>query len=148
MGSFVVRKEESPAPNADKISEEKQEKSACSVCRNRRLLPVTDEVVRAHLTGLLDVPVIQSLVKGKVVDDLIAEVLDRRGKPPVAIECKWKAGEFDSSAIEVFLRLHPEALPLVVCHDIDRHYSRRVGNHTVRFMNLEQLIICLQNGSK
>ena len=71
-------------------------------------------------------------------------VLARRGKPPVAIECKWRFSEFEPRQFEAFLRKYPEADCFLVCSDIDRPLTRTVASRTIKVVNLETLIKLLQ----
>jgi predicted AAA+ superfamily ATPase len=65
-------------------------------------------------------------------------VLSRR--PPVAIECKWTAGEFDPSGLRAFRRRYPEGKNFVVAHDAERPSRRRFGEIEVQVVNLRHLI--------
>jgi hypothetical protein len=38
----------------------------------------------------------------------------RRGKPPIAVECKWHSDQFDSSSIKSFRSRHPEGENLLI----------------------------------
>jgi hypothetical protein len=63
-------------------------------------------------------------------------VLDRPGRQPVAIECKWSAGDFDPGGIRAFRRRYPGRVNLVVAADVDRSYARTYGNLRVEFLGL------------
>jgi len=67
-------------------------------------------------------------------------VLARRGKPPIAIECKWSADHFDPLALALFGKRYPKATAFVVAHDIDRAYRRKVGELDVELLSLAQLV--------
>jgi predicted AAA+ superfamily ATPase len=59
-------------------------------------------------------------------------VCARRGRPPLAIECKWSAA------------LHyPKAECFVVSQDTDRTATRRYGDLKVSFVSLESLVNAL-----
>ena len=47
-----------------------------------------------------------------------------RGRPPVAIECKWRAARFDPTAMQSFATLHPKAAFWLVAED-RRSWTRR-----------------------
>jgi predicted AAA+ superfamily ATPase len=65
----------------------------------------------------------------------------RRGKPPVAIECKWSAARFENRGMRAFRRAYPDASGLVVCSDVDRSHQRDLGEGVeVDFVSLETLI--------
>ena len=51
-----------------------------------------------------------------------------RGRPPVAIECKWRAAGFDPVAMQVFAGLHPEAAFWLIAEDRDSWTMRRYGS--------------------
>lgn len=51
-------------------------------------------------------------------------VLKRRGKPPIAIECKWKLSQFDSSVYESFRELYPDAECWVIAQDREGIFLR------------------------
>ena len=59
---------------------------------------------------------------------------------PTAIECKWKAEDFDPSNLRVFRRRYPEGKNYVVCHNIDRPYKRFFNELEVRFVDLPHLV--------
>ena len=62
-----------------------------------------------------------------------------RGRPPLAIECKWSADEFDPGNLRVFRRQHPDGDNVVVAHDVDRPFKRTYGDLVVRFEDLPLL---------
>ncbi|MDT0498085.1 ATP-binding protein [Algiphilus sp. W345] len=67
-------------------------------------------------------------------------VLTRRGGPPVAIECKWSADEFDPSALTVFRRKYPEGENFLVTQDVPRVTRRRYKGMPVVVTHLAGLI--------
>ncbi|MFH0791353.1 MAG: ATP-binding protein [Candidatus Omnitrophota bacterium] len=66
-------------------------------------------------------------------------VINQRGKPILAIECKWRDKEFDPVNVKVFLKHYDKAQVCVVSHNVNQPYSRRYGDFTVRFINLTGL---------
>ena len=48
-----------------------------------------------------------------------------RGRPPVAIECKWRADGFDPAAMQSFATIHPEAAFWLVAEDRASWTKRR-----------------------
>jgi len=64
----------------------------------------------------------------------------RRGGAPVAIECKWSAGDFDPGNLQAFRRGYPNGDNFVVAHDVDRSFTRTSGEITVRFTGLRSLV--------
>jgi len=51
-------------------------------------------------------------------------VLARRGQPPVALECKWRAAHADLRGMTAFRRQYPEGSNILVAHDVDRRHTR------------------------
>ncbi|RPI60391.1 MAG: ATP-binding protein [Planctomycetaceae bacterium] len=62
-----------------------------------------------------------------------------RGRAPMAIECKWSAGEFNAGNLHVFRQEHPTGENIVVAHDVDRSFKRTFGGMVVHFENTEGL---------
>ncbi len=79
---------------------------------------------------------------GNEVDFVLAE----RGRPPVAIECKWSASDFDAANLRAFRGRYPEGPSFVVAADVDSPYTRRYGNLAVRFVSLPGLIDTIKGG--
>lgn len=73
-------------------------------------------------------------------------VIPRRGKSkaPVAIECKWKSGSFDTRSLKAFLYVYAQAEAFVVSSDVERPFTRKCAGTTVRFTNLPSLIRSLR----
>jgi len=67
-------------------------------------------------------------------------VLDRRGSPPTAIECKWSSKDFDAAGLQSFRRRHAAGESLVVAQDVTRPFDRTFGDVRVRFVSLDGLI--------
>ena len=70
-------------------------------------------------------------------------VLARRGKPPIAIECKWSAEEFDPAALKAFTRRYPKAETVVIAHDVGPAFRRRYDGLDVSFEALEPFVLRL-----
>jgi predicted AAA+ superfamily ATPase len=64
----------------------------------------------------------------------------QRANKPIAIECKWSADDFDPRNLLAFRRHHPGGENYVVSADIDRSFTRKRQDLTVRFMRLETMI--------
>lgn len=58
-------------------------------------------------------------------------VLSRRGKPPVAIECKWRSAGSDASGLNAFRSIHPEATCWLICADRKTVIRRETSGGTV-----------------
>ena len=71
-------------------------------------------------------------------------VLIRRGRPPVAVECKWRSSQFDPTAFRVFQGLHSDAVCWVVSQDRSTQQRRRHGDTEVVECGLGQLDELLQ----
>lgn len=67
-------------------------------------------------------------------------VLAQRGKPPIAIECKWSADHFEPGGLAVFGKRYPKATAYVVAHDVDRPFRRRAGELAVEVLNADDLM--------
>lgn len=70
-------------------------------------------------------------------------VFKKRGKPIIAIECKWSSTSFNSSGIEAFRRQYPEGKNYLVANDIDMNLIRKFGDLEIEFVNLKSLIEAL-----
>jgi predicted AAA+ superfamily ATPase len=64
----------------------------------------------------------------------------RRGRPPLAVECKWSAENFEPAALKAFALHYPKAECFVVSQDTDRRVMRRYGDLKVSFVSLESLV--------
>lgn len=67
-------------------------------------------------------------------------VLAPRGKPPVAIECKWSARDFDDAGLRSFLARYPQARAFLVSQDVERVSGRRVGSADVTVCSVTDLL--------
>ncbi len=74
--------------------------------------------------------------RGHEVDFILAN----RKSPPVAIECKWSASEFDAVNIRAFRRQYPNGNNFVVSHDVERPFSHAYDGVKVKFVGLADLI--------
>jgi predicted AAA+ superfamily ATPase len=74
--------------------------------------------------------------KGHEVDFVFAP----RGKPPIAIECKWSEKYFDPSGLKAFGRRYPEATFFVVVANLNEPYTRQYGPIKTQFVSLPKLI--------
>jgi uncharacterized protein len=64
----------------------------------------------------------------------------RRGRPPLAIESRWSAENFEPGALKAFALHYPKAECFVVTQDTDRTATRRYGDLKVSFVSLESLV--------
>jgi hypothetical protein len=78
--------------------------------------------------------------RGHEIDFVVAG----RGRPPVAIECKWSAAEFDPANLKRFRERYPEGDSLVVAADVDKLFIRHYKGIEVKFVNLTDLIDALK----
>lgn len=67
-------------------------------------------------------------------------VIKKRGKDPIAIECKWKESNFDAAGIEAFRRQYPKGTNYLVSNDNQMILDKKIGKIKIRFINLENLI--------
>lgn len=73
---------------------------------------------------------------GNEIDFVIAG----RGRPPIAVECKWSAKEFDPSGIRAFRAVYPEGDNFVVAADVDRTHTRAARGIPVTYVGLRGLV--------
>ena len=73
-------------------------------------------------------------------------IFKRRGKPPIAIECKWSAEGFDARNVAAFRRVHPNGENFVVSRDLQRAYQRTLAGCDIQFVGLDELIARLRPG--
>ena len=68
-------------------------------------------------------------------------VVARRGRSPVAIECKWSGGgDEDLSGLVAFRRAYPRGPNIVIAPGVERPYVRGVQGVQVEYVNLDGLI--------
>lgn len=67
-------------------------------------------------------------------------VIERREKPPIAIECKWKADGFDGKNLMAFRNQYAEGDNFVVASDVSRVFSRKHKGLKVNFLSLDALV--------
>ncbi len=66
-------------------------------------------------------------------------VLAARGRPPLAIECKWSAAGFDTAPLRAFRARHPRGDNLVVAQDVERPFERRDGKLLLKYVGIRAL---------
>jgi hypothetical protein len=71
-------------------------------------------------------------------------ILTQRGQPPVAVECKWSAREFDPANLRAFRHRYPAGLNFAVARDVPQPFTKKFGDLTVRFASLDTLILALK----
>jgi len=74
--------------------------------------------------------------RGHEIDFVVAG----RGRPPMAIECKWSATEFDPHNLKRFRERYPEGDSLVVAADVEKPFVRNYKGIEVTFVSLTNLI--------
>jgi predicted AAA+ superfamily ATPase len=74
--------------------------------------------------------------RGHEIDFVIAG----RGRPPVAIECKWSAADFDPDNLKRFRERYPKGDSLVVAADVEKPFVRHYKGMEATFVNLPGLI--------
>lgn len=68
-------------------------------------------------------------------------VVPVRGGAPVAIECKWTAGNAgDLAGLKAFRRAYPEGVSYLVAPDVDRPYARKLDGTVVQVVGLDDLV--------
>ncbi len=66
-------------------------------------------------------------------------VINQKGRPLLAIECKWADKDFDPANAKVFLKHYAKAQVYVVSHNVSHPYSHKYGDFTFKFINLSGL---------
>lgn len=77
--------------------------------------------------------------RGHEIDFVVAG----RGRPPMAIECKWSATEFDPHNLKRFRERYPEGDSLVAAADVEKPFVRNYKGIEVKFVSLTGLIDAL-----
>ena len=77
--------------------------------------------------------------RGHEIDFVVAG----RGRPPVAIECKWSAAEFEPGNLKRFRERYPEGDSLVAAADVEKPFVRNYKGIEVTFVSLTGLIDAL-----
>jgi predicted AAA+ superfamily ATPase len=67
-------------------------------------------------------------------------VLARRGKAPLAIECKWSANDLEATSLKAFAKRYPKAQHFVVAQDVDKAYAKQFGSLDVAFSGLDAFV--------
>lgn len=70
-------------------------------------------------------------------------ILPQRGKPPVAIECKWKSENYNLQNIEIFRKHYPNGENYIVSSNTGKKFTREVNGIKIHFVDLENLIVDL-----
>jgi hypothetical protein len=65
-------------------------------------------------------------------------ILTRRGKPPIAIECKWSEKNFDPKSLIIFKKKYPQGENWFVAHDVQKNRLSSVQNHKIECFNLAE----------
>lgn len=73
-------------------------------------------------------------------------VLSPRGSNPIVIECKWSSKDFDPVNLIIFGKQYPKSNFFVVSNDIDQAYTKEVNGMKIKFVNLTDLILNIQQG--
>jgi hypothetical protein len=73
--------------------------------------------------------------QGHEIDFVVA----RRGRPPVAVECKWSVSQLDWTNLRAFASAYPRSGILVVAQDAKGISTRRDGSLSVRVIELGAL---------
>ena len=71
-------------------------------------------------------------------------ILILRGQKPIAVECKWKAEQFEPQNLKAFRNRYPEGANWIVCQDVGRSYPRSYDKIKVEFVGLKELGTRLQ----
>lgn len=66
-------------------------------------------------------------------------IVKRRGQDPIAIECKWQAGDFNTKNLEHFRKTHPKGLNILVATDIKKSRIKNVNGFEMILSPLHEL---------
>jgi len=66
-------------------------------------------------------------------------IVRKRPAEPIAIECKWSAGDFDPANLKIFRKQYPMGENFVVAHDVERPYDREYQNVKVKFIGIKAI---------
>jgi uncharacterized protein len=72
-------------------------------------------------------------------------LINKRNKSIITIECKWLSKKCSTNNLKTFRSLYPQGENFIVSSDIDQSFVRKVGEITVEFVNVYQLIEKLKN---
>jgi hypothetical protein len=67
-------------------------------------------------------------------------IIRKRPDEPMAIECKWSAGDFDPGNLGIFRKHYPRGENLVVARDVDRPYTREYKGLKVNMVGIKDLV--------
>lgn len=67
-------------------------------------------------------------------------IVQKRSVPPMAIECKWSASDFDPVNIKAFRRHNAKGENVVVANDVKRPYSHTYNGVKIKFIGLSDLM--------
>lgn len=67
-------------------------------------------------------------------------VLARRGRAPLAVECKWSADDVDLVNLKAFAHQYPTAEIRVVAQDVGQPFQKRSDSLTVTYCGLKELV--------
>jgi len=66
-------------------------------------------------------------------------VMLKRGQPPIAVECKWSASDFDPKNLQAFRKQYPDGANYVVASDVARPYQATDSGVLLNFVNVSDL---------
>lgn len=67
-------------------------------------------------------------------------VYARRGRPPVAIECKWSSKAFDIKPLLAFRTRFPQGENWIVSSDVDRSFQKKQDGLILEYLGMADLI--------
>jgi predicted AAA+ superfamily ATPase len=70
-------------------------------------------------------------------------IIKLRGKPPIAIECKWNSKEFNHTAIRKFREIHPLGKNILVTTDVTAKRIKKFGELDVEIVPLSKLLTAI-----
>lgn len=67
-------------------------------------------------------------------------IIERRGRPPVAIETKWNSRDFDYGNLRTFMRQYPDSEAIIVAGDLKTVSVRNIDNIAMTLLGIDGLI--------
>ena len=74
--------------------------------------------------------------QGNELDFVIAE----RGKPPIAIECKWSGADINPEGFKAFRKIYPKGRNFIVASGIETPTTKNYGDLKAEFVLLQELV--------
>ncbi len=70
-------------------------------------------------------------------------IIEKRGQPPIAIECKWNTENIDYGSIKAFRRQYPQSKVIIAGGDIEKTNKRNIESMSIYLTGIEGMFRCL-----